>query len=108
MRKHKQTIQPKPARVPKLLRGSLFRLRRKCGKPNCRCCHGPPHASPALSYSQRGLTKLLTLPPGWTRPVRRSLQRYQQRQRRLERQAEAGLRQLARQLRRARKSTPAR
>jgi len=92
-----------PLSVPSLLRGSLIRLRRKCGKPNCRCARGKPHTSPALSYSQRGKTGILTLPPGQVARIRTALQRYRQGVRRLERRADAGLRQLARQLRQARK-----
>jgi len=91
--------------VPSILRGSLIRLRRKCGKPNCRCFQGPPHTSPALSYSQRGKTKILTLPPDWVPQVRSALKRYHQSQQRLDRQADAGLRHLARQLRQIRKAT---
>ncbi len=33
-----------------LLRGALFTLRRKCGKPTCRCATGEPHETPALAY----------------------------------------------------------
>ena len=94
-----------PLSVPSLLRGSLIWLRRKCGKPNCRCARGKPHASRALSYSRRGKTGLLTLPPSQVPRIRTALQRYRQGLRRLERQADAGLRQLARQLRHRRKAT---
>ena len=90
--------------IPSILRGSLIRLRRKCGKPNCRCCQGKPHSSPALSYSQRGKTNILTLPKGQVPKVRTALQRYLQSRQRLRRQADAGLRQLARQLRRTPKT----
>ena len=91
--------------VPSLLRGSLIWLRRKCGKPNCRCAQGKPHISPALSYSRRGKTDILTLPPRQVPRIRTALQRYRQGLRRLERRADAGLRQLARQLRRKPKAT---
>jgi hypothetical protein len=47
----------------------------------------------------------LTLPPSQVPGIRTALQRYRQGLRRLERQADAGLRQLARQLRHSRKST---
>jgi hypothetical protein len=94
--------------VPSCLRGSLIQLRRKCGKPNCRCFQGSPHVSPALSYSQRGKTKILTLPPEQVPQVRMALRRYHQDQQRLERQANAGLRQLARQLRQTRQTTRSR
>jgi hypothetical protein len=46
-----------------LLRGSLIVLRRRCGKPTCHCAKGPPHATPALSFSQQGKTRILTLRP---------------------------------------------
>jgi len=94
--------------VPSVLRGSLICLRRKCGKPNCHCFQGRPHASPALSYSQHGKTKILTLPPAQVPQVRAALRQYRQNQQRLERQADAGLRQLARQLRQTRTSNSSR
>jgi hypothetical protein len=33
-----------------LLPGSLYTLRRRCGKPNCRCAEGHLHATEVLSY----------------------------------------------------------
>jgi hypothetical protein len=33
-----------------LLPGSLYTLRRKCGKPNCRCTRGELHESTVLTY----------------------------------------------------------
>ncbi len=93
--------------TPFLLRGSLIQLRRKCGKPNCRCDHGSPHVSPALSYSQGGKTRILTLPPDRRPRVRAALARYQLALRELERQAQRGLRYLARELRQLRKSAAA-
>ena len=48
---------------PRVLPGSLITLRRKCGKPGCRCATGSPHETPALSYSVGGRTKMLTLTP---------------------------------------------
>ena len=37
-----------------LLPGSLYTLRRKCGKPNCHCARGELHESTALSYRGEG------------------------------------------------------
>jgi hypothetical protein len=37
-----------------LLPGSLYILRRKCGKPNCRCSRGELHESTVLSYRGQG------------------------------------------------------
>jgi hypothetical protein len=53
--------KPKVIPYPELLRGSLINLTRKCGKPNCACAQGEPHSTPALSYSQDGKTKMITL-----------------------------------------------
>ncbi len=93
------SMNPPSPRTQLLLRGSLIRLRRKCGKPNCHCAHGTPHCSPALSYSHRGKTKLLTLPPDLVPKVRAALKRYRQDLGDLEHQANAGLRWLAGHLR---------
>jgi hypothetical protein len=41
------------AREP-LLPGSLYTLRRKCGKPSCRCNRGQLHESTVLSYRGQG------------------------------------------------------
>ncbi|MFN0051353.1 MAG: DUF6788 family protein [Planctomycetales bacterium] len=37
-----------------LLPGSLYTLRRKCGKSNCRCTRGELHESSVLSYRGQG------------------------------------------------------
>jgi hypothetical protein len=37
-----------------LLPGSIYVLRRKCGKPNCRCGRGELHESTVLSYRGDG------------------------------------------------------
>ena len=37
-----------------LLPGSLYTLRRKCGKPNCLCARGELHESTVLSYRGQG------------------------------------------------------
>jgi hypothetical protein len=44
-----------------MLRGSLIELRRRCGKAGCHCQEGEPHTTPALSYSQKGKTRIVTL-----------------------------------------------
>ncbi|MGH9082011.1 MAG: DUF6788 family protein [Acidimicrobiales bacterium] len=62
--------------TPRVLPGSLITLRRKCGKPTCRCATGAPHESPALSYSVRGRTKMLTLSEEEVPAVRRAVTRY--------------------------------
>lgn len=59
-----------------LLRGVLFTLRRKCGKPNCRCASGEPHESPALAYPSGGRTKTMTLREEDVPAVAAALERY--------------------------------
>lgn len=83
---------------PLVLRGSLIVLRRRCGTLTCRCATGEPHESPALSYSEGGKTRILTLRPEDVREVRAALDRYKKPIAALDRQAESGLRQLSRRL----------
>jgi len=86
---------PHPARSPhasQILRGSLITLRRKCGTPTCRCIKGELHQTPAISYSLRGSTKMLTLRSQDVPEVKAALKRYQKALQALEREALAGIR----------------
>ena len=47
-----------------LLPGSIYTLRRKCGKPNCRCSRGELHESTVLSYRGQGRPRNISPPPG--------------------------------------------
>ena len=80
------------------LRGSLIVLRRKCGKPNCHCAKGQPHTTPALSFSHKGKTRILTLTQAELPAVRRALAHYRQTQAQCDKQAANGLRLLERYL----------
>ena len=55
-----------------LLKGSVYELKTRCGKPSCHCAvpEGPLHSSTVLSWSERGKTRLRTLPAGDTAPLR--------------------------------------
>jgi len=46
-----------------LLPGSLYTLRRKCGKPNCRCTRGELHESTVLTYRGHGRPQNISPPP---------------------------------------------
>lgn len=61
---------------PAMLRGVLFTLRRKCGKPTCRCATGEAHESPALAYPADGRTKTMTLAAQDVARVSAALERY--------------------------------
>ena len=50
--------------------GSFYLLRRKCGKPSCRCARGQLHAVWVLTRSQKGKHKLYTVPPAQRAQVR--------------------------------------
>jgi hypothetical protein len=83
-----------------LLRGSLITLSRKCGKPTCHCFKGRPHQTPALSYSLKGKTKILTLRPKDLAGVREALRGYKRALLSLQIQSQRGIRQLSARLQR--------
>jgi hypothetical protein len=74
-----------------LLRGVLFTLRRKCGKPTCRCAAGDPHETPALAYPVGGRTKTITLTRADLSAVRAALERYDSARAALDASADAGI-----------------
>ena len=76
---------------PQLVRGALFTLRRKCGKPTCRCATGEPHETPALTYTEAGRSKTVTLTGADVGAVRAALARYNQARAELDRAADAGI-----------------
>lgn len=77
--------------APRLVRGSLITLRRRCGKPTCRCADGVPHETPALSYSFQGRTRTVTLRAEDLPAVQAALERYAAARQRLEDEALAGI-----------------
>ena len=47
-----------------LVRGSIYELRRKCGKPNCACASGGTlHSCTAITWSDGGRKRLRSLSP---------------------------------------------
>ena len=81
----------RPTAETEMVRGSLFTLRRRCGKPTCRCATGDPHETPALAYPQDGRTKTLTLTGVDLREVQAALARYHKAKAELDRAADAGV-----------------
>ena len=69
------------ANEPALLRGVLFTLRRKCGKPSCRCASGEGHASLYLVQSDVGKVRQLCIPKVLQDPVRQAVGEFQEMQR---------------------------
>lgn len=74
-----------------LLRGTLITFRRRCGKATCHCAGGEPHESPALTYTDSGRTKTLTLAEEDVAEVQAALTRYQTGRDELDRAADAGI-----------------
>ena len=77
-----------------VVRGSVIKVRRRCGKSNCKCVHGQMHETWALSYSHRGRTKMIPLREEDIRIARLALQRYQKALAQLELQALKGIKKL--------------
>ena len=64
-----------------MLQGSFYLLRRKCGKPNCRCASGPLHASWVLTRSEAGKDRIYSVPKAQRAQVRRWALEYRRYQR---------------------------
>jgi len=76
---------------PLVLHGTLTTFRRRCGKPACRCASGEPHESPALTYTDGGRTKTLTLSAADVAEVSAALARYEAARAELEAAAADGI-----------------
>lgn len=76
-----------------MVRGTILQLRRRCGKPQCHCAEGEAHVSWALSYSEKGRTRMLTVRQEELPELRSDLARYRAAIAALKRQALAGIAQ---------------
>jgi len=61
--------------------GSLYLLRRRCGKPTCRCRQGELHATWVVTRSEAGRSRLYRVPQAERAAVRRLTGAYRQWQR---------------------------
>lgn len=59
-----------------LVRGSVYELRRRCGRPSCRCARGALHPVMVLSVSEQGRTRLRAIPQDRLAKLRELTQRY--------------------------------
>lgn len=65
------------AREP-IMRGSVYELRRKCGKPSCRCAEGAElHSCMVISWTARGRKRLRSIPKEQQAELVALTQRYQ-------------------------------
>jgi len=60
-----------------MTKGTVYELKRKCGKPGCHCATGELHRSMVLSWSEEGSTRIQTIPKGKLTGVRSLTERYQ-------------------------------
>jgi len=79
---------------PLLIRGSVVKVRRTCGKAVCKCVDGELHETWALSYSYEGRTRMIPLREDDLLVARQAIERYQKALNRLESQAIQGIKHL--------------
>ena len=78
-----------------MVQGSFYLMRRKCGKPNCRCALGQLHASWVLTRSEAGKDRIYPVPKDQRAQVRRWALEYRRYQRARAALAKAHLQLLA-------------
>jgi len=61
-----------------LIKGTVYELKRKCGKPACRCRKGKLHATMVLVASEGGRKKLRVIPKGRLVETKIKAKRYRQ------------------------------
>jgi hypothetical protein len=73
----RQLIIPSFSDKP-VIKGSVYELKRKCGKPGCKCAQGELHSRMVVSASEKGKTILRVIPHGFLVEVQAKVGRYQQ------------------------------
>ena len=61
-----------------MIRGTVYELKRRCGKPGCKCTRGELHTRMVVSASERGKTRLQVIPHGSLVEVQTKVRRYQE------------------------------
>lgn len=59
-----------------LVKGNVYEMARKCGKPTCACTRGELHRSMVLSWSHRGKTRLMSISSERIADLRRKSEEY--------------------------------
>ena len=73
----RQLINPFFSDKP-VIKGSVYELKTKCGKPGCKCAKGELHHRMVVSASEKGKTKLRAIPHGFLVEVQAKVRRYQE------------------------------
>ena len=61
-----------------VVKGTVYELKRKCGKAGCKCAQGELHARMVLSASEKGKTRLRAIPRGFLVDIQQKVRRYQE------------------------------
>ena len=61
-----------------VIKGTVYELKRRCGKPGCKCARGELHARMVVSASEGGKTRLQVIPQGLLVEVQGRVRRYQE------------------------------
>jgi len=61
-----------------VIKGTVYELKRKCGKPGCKCAQGELHSRMVVSASEGGKTRLQVIPQGFLSEVQTKVRRYQE------------------------------
>jgi len=64
-----------------VIKGTVYELKRRCGKPGCRCARGELHTRMVVSASEGGKTRLQVIPKGFLVEVQAKVRRYQEHRR---------------------------
>jgi hypothetical protein len=64
-----------------MVQGSFYLLRRKCGKPTCRCAAGQLHANWVLTRSEEGKDRIYSVPKEERARIRKETSAYRRYQR---------------------------
>jgi hypothetical protein len=73
----RQILEPFFSDKP-VIKGSVYELKTKCGKPGCKCAKGQLHPRMVLSASEKGKTKLRAIPRGFLIEVKTKVRCYQE------------------------------
>jgi hypothetical protein len=73
----KRVVEPLFSNRP-VIKGTVYELKRRCGKPGCKCVRGELHTRMVLSASEGGKTRLQVIPKGFLVEVQGKVRRYQE------------------------------
>lgn len=76
----KRLIEPFFSDRP-VIKGTVYELKRRCGKPGCRCARGQLHTRMVVSASEGGKTRLQVIPKGFLVEIQAKVRRYQEHRR---------------------------